>query len=94
MTKFNPGTFIGEDYVKEVEWNKAVLWMRKEISLRPSVCNEFIKRGTKRVVFVDKTKGIKHIAEVEKLRENKHLRVVGQEEQYYFPIDIFIEEKI
>ncbi len=94
MNKFNPGTFIGEDYIKEVEWNKAVLWMTRQISLRPSVCEEMVKRGTKRVIFMDKIKGIKHIADVESMREAKVLKRVGQEEQYYFPISLFVEEKI
>ena len=94
MTKFNPGTFSGDDYIKEVDWNKAVLWMTRQISLRPSVCEEIVRRGTKRVIFIDKVKGIKHIADVSVLRENKKLKRVGQEEQFYFPISIFTEEKI
>lgn len=94
MAKYNPGTFKGDLYIKEVDWNKAVLWMSRQISLRPSVCNEMIRRGTKFVVFIDKKKKVKHIAEIETLREKKVLKRVGQEEQFYFPIDLFLEEKL
>jgi len=43
---------------------------------------------------LDKKKGVKHIAPLEALRENKTLKMVGQEEQFYFPISLFVEENI
>jgi hypothetical protein len=89
MGKFNSGTFIGEVYEKTVDWNRAVLWRDRSISLSPLITSQFKTKGTKVVRFVDKIKKIKHEATVDALRENKTLKSVGQEQQFYFPINIF-----
>lgn len=89
MAKFNPGTFKDDVYEKEVDWNKAVLWRDRSISLSPVITSQFKARGTTLVRFIDKIKKIRHEATVDELRANKTLKQVGQEAQFYFPISIF-----
>lgn len=88
---FNWGRFEGEVYEKEVDWNKAVLWRDRSISLNPSVTQQFAPRGIKLVRFIDKKKGVKFEAEVSALSGNGKLKSVGQEKQFYFPIFLFKE---
>lgn len=87
--RFNPGTFKDDVYEKEVDWNKAVLWRDRAISLSPTITSQFKARGTVLVRFIDKIKKQKHEATVEELRSNKTFKQVGQEQQFYFPISIF-----
>jgi len=89
MARFNPGTFKGNVYEKEVNWNRAVLWRDRSISLSPIITSQFKTKGISIVRFIDKVKKVKHEATVEDLRANKTLKSVGQEKQFYFPISIF-----
>lgn len=91
---FNHGAFNGEVYEKIVDWNKAVLWKDREISLNPSITQQFGPRGIKLVRFIDKKKGSAFEATVDSLRGQAKRKIVGQEEQLYFPIAFFKERKL
>lgn len=89
MTNINRGEFHGDTYYKHVSINKAVLWKTRQISLPPEVVRQFKLKGITRVVFIDQGKKERWEAPIEKLRENHELKQVGQEPQYYFPIELF-----
>lgn len=94
MGAINHGEFRGHVYHKTVSFNKAVLWMTKEISLPPTIVKQFRDRGITKVVFTDRKKGEEWSASVDTLREHKRFAQVGQEAQFYFPIEVFTKHKI
>lgn len=81
-------------YVKRVVFNKAVLWCKRQLSLRSDVMERIKRSGVKKMVFVDKTKGEKWVFDTAKVLEIMELKRVGQEDQYYFSIDIAKKVKI
>lgn len=89
----NTGFVVGNRYIKRVNFSKAVLWMSREISLNPKVVEALKKREIKDVSFEDVIKKEKWIATLEKIMEVATLKQVGQEPQYYIPIEIFKREK-
>lgn len=91
---FNSGNFVGNKYIKRVNFSKAVLWKNREISLRTSVVGLFGARGTEEVVFEDEGKNERWSASVLKLQAVAVLKTEGQEEQYYYPINTFKMSKI
>lgn len=86
--KVNLGSFIEDRYEKKVKFAEAVLWMTKEISLKPEIIELIKKRGTKTVVFIEPGKE-KWTATVEKLLEHGELKQMFQEPQWYFSMDLF-----
>lgn len=90
----NRGEFIKDTYYKSVVFNKAVLWKSREISLPPEIVKQFKPKGVTTVVFEDKKKGERWTALVETLREHFTVKQVGQEKQYYFPIEVFTKAKL
>jgi hypothetical protein len=87
--KFNQGKFIGNKYVKQVEFSRAVLWKDKQISLNITITNQFKEKGVELVIFEDARKNERWTAIIDALRETKVLKTEGQEKQWYFPINIF-----
>ena len=92
--KFNPGKFVGNKYIKQVSFSKAVLWKDRQISLNDSITRQFKPRGIEFVVFEDERKNERWTATVETLRTWKERKQEGQEAQFYFPISVFKKEKI
>ena len=92
--KINQGIFSNQKYTKYVNFNKAVLWKYRELSLRSYILAGFVAWGTLEAVFIDREKGEKWIFDVEDIKNKGKFRVVGHEEQYYFPISIARKEKI
>lgn len=90
----NYGRFTKTTYIKFVVFSKAVLWYKRQISLRQSIIERIQARGLKKIIFVDKLKGEKWVFRVEKVLEKMELSRVGQEPQYYFPIDLAKRVKI
>ena len=90
----NYGRFTPTMYVKRVVFSKAVLWCKRQISLRSDIMSKIKASGVKKIVFIDKTKGEKWSFKVEKVFENMELKRVGQEDQYYFSIDLANKIKI
>lgn len=93
MAKFNPGKFVGNEYIKKVKFSEAVLWHTREISLRASITSQFKEKGTEWVIFEDDGKKERWTASVEELRKVARHKTEGQEPQFYFPIDAFKKEK-
>ena len=92
--KFNQGKFIGNKYIKCVNFSKAVLWKSRQISLRPAVVHQFGERSTKLVIFEDKLKNERWSASVLELQAVAVLKTEWQEEQFYYPISVFKVSKI
>ncbi len=90
----NLGEFVGNKYIKKVNFSKAVLWKDKQISLNTIVTRQFKAYATSVVIFEDERKGERWTATVDKLRANKIFKKEGQEEQFYFPISVFKVSKI
>jgi hypothetical protein len=85
----NVGHFKGDTYTKYVSFNKAVLWKTREISLAPPIARRIKKEGISKIEFIDQKKGEKWVASYEDLKSVATLKSEGQEEQFYFPIDVF-----
>jgi len=85
----NLGKIKDGNYYKMVDWNKAVLWKDREISLNKRVVEEWFElQNIDKVVFYDRGKQKVWYAPLEKIKKVWHLKKVGQEEQYYFPIEV------
>lgn len=94
MKKINFGKFIidkaGEPaYYKEVSFAKAVLWMKKEISIAKKVADQFMKEQIKHVIFEDKGKKAIWVAPTARVVDAWTLKSMFQETQYYIPISVF-----
>lgn len=85
----NKGKFLNDTYHKRVTFSKAVLWKDRAISLPPEVVKQFKPRGVKWVEFVDVKKNERWRCDTDTLRGNYEYKQVGQEPQYYFPIELF-----
>lgn len=86
--RVNLGRIENGVYYKSVVFSKAVLWKDRTLSLPPKVINAIATQDVKRMVFSDPTKFEKWIFDAEKVLKTMMLKQVGQEEQYYFPIDL------
>src|SRR3990167_7590949 len=94
MLKYNPGIWDGHKYIKKVKFAKDVLWKDKQISLNHISTSQFKERGTELVIFEDDKKNERWTATGDALREVKILKTEGQEQQWYFPIEVFKIDKI
>ena len=90
--KINRGVFANKQYTKYVDFSKAVLWKDRQLSLPISIIAGFNAYGTTKVVFIDRGKDEKWIFSVEDIRERGKRKTVGQEEQWYFPIEMARKE--
>lgn len=93
--KINYGEIIGDKFVKEVNWNKAVLWMAKKISVNLADAIKIMDSPIAFVEFHDMNKGVKVVRQATKeaVLDAWRKEQYGQEPQYYIPIDIFKEVK-
>ena len=55
--------------------------------------NRIKNEGIKKIIFVDTVKGERWIFNTKKVFAKMKVQTVGQEEQFYFPIDICKKEK-
>lgn len=85
--KYNYGKFDGTLYTKEVKFSSAVLWITREISLRENIIARCAYKGVQTIRFVDKSKGEVWDFSAKKIFMEAKKKQVGQEVQYYFPID-------
>lgn len=90
----NKGYFFGDGYFKQVRFSKAVLWKDKQLSLPLSIMDKVLRNGIITLTFKDPVKKEKWIFKVEKVKELMIKKRVGQEEQYYFPIELAKKELI
>ena len=89
MNKINKGKIVGNTYVKYVNWNKAVVWKYREISIHKDVAENWLTDEIKFIKFIDKLKGRSWAANLNRIKDKWRLKTIGQEPQYYFSIDLF-----
>ena len=80
-------------YYKKVNWSKAVIWKDRQISINPDVVRIMFDR-VELVIFHDEKKNKCWSADINSVKKNWKLRKIGQEKQYYIPIDIFEEKEV
>lgn len=76
----------GLAYYKIVTFAKAILWKTKELSLPPQSIAACEGSGVESLIFHDKKKEKAIIFQFPDILKHSKLKVVGQEEQWYFPI--------
>ena len=93
MKKINYGHFEGDVYIKYIDYNKAVLWMTRQISLPKAVVDRIIENKIKTIRFIDEKKKIQYEVPVETAQKIWEYKVKFQEPQYYFSIEFLKESK-
>lgn len=86
--KVNKGRIDNGTYYKTVSFSKAVLWKDRSLSLPPDVIQAIIRENVKKMIFTDPIKLEKWVFDTDKVLKNMILKQVGQEDQYYFAIDL------
>lgn len=86
--KVNLGKIENNCYIKYVDFSKAVLWKDRSLSVPPKVIVAVTTREIPTMVFIDHKKMEKWIFHTSDVIANMTLKKVGQEEQYYFSIDL------
>lgn len=86
--KINKGFIKGDRYIKYIDPSMAVLWKTRELSLRPEIISNLMLSKVKEMVFINYNTYIGWVFKVDKIIDNMILKKVGQEEQYYFGIDL------
>lgn len=90
----NTGRFSETTYTKVVSFAKAVLWKDRAISLPPFVVSRIKGDGISKIVFEDLKKGERWTIATNDFLGSATLKKVGQEAQYYCPIDLFSKTAI
>jgi len=82
-------------YIKHIDFNKAVLWKDRQLSVHRKIFDtwEHIYKF-KLLRFIDRKKGIIYEVDTKEAMDRSTLKKVGQEHQYYFPIEILKERKL
>ena len=84
--KINMGKVVDGEYVKEVLFSKAVLWMKKELSVQAVVIRKLQADGIKTMRFIDKKKNEVWVFNTDEVVARGSFKQYGQEQQFYFPI--------
>jgi hypothetical protein len=96
--KINLGQFNGNIYAKYLDLNKAVLWKDRQLSIPKHVFMGLTAHSTTEMRFIDRGKGEMWIFNTDKVKAAGEWKSVGQEEQFYFPIELAkkveIEKKV
>lgn len=84
-------------YEKHCNFNQAVLWITKELSLTPLVWDRLVKEDVTQLVFVNtedkgKLKGAIWKFTFDEVNANKKLKKIGQEPQYYFSVKKYLKD--
>jgi len=84
-------------YTKHCNFNQAVLWITRELSITPIVWDKIAKEGVKKLVFINTdTKGKLKDAVWEfafdEVNAAKKLKRIGQEPQYYFSVKKYLKD--
>lgn len=103
MSEINYGSFRiikdQEVYVKHCNFNLAILWITKELSIPLTIFEDIKKRGVKKLIFVNTNPegelvGVRWEFETNWLDINKREKKMFQETQYYFPISDKLPKKV
>lgn len=92
--KINRGKFNGDIYAKYVDFSKAVLWKDRELSVPRIVLMGINAYNSEEMRFIDINKGEMWVFSTPEVLAKGHWKVVGQEEQWYFPIDLAEKRKL
>jgi hypothetical protein len=84
----NKGYFEGIAYVKIVDFNKAVLWKTKELSVPMTIMDKIKLLGISEMRFVDWKKKQQWNFDAAEVAAHGKEKQVGQEPQWYFPIGL------
>jgi len=84
---------IAGEYVKYVDFQKAVLWFAKSLSVPPQIMDYLKENNVKVMKFIDNKKKETWIFDVPEVLEKGELKKHFQEEQLYFPISLAKIEK-
>lgn len=90
----NRGMIINGAYTKYVSFSKAVLWKDRELSLRRNIIMTLKINDIKTLIFIDIKKNEKWIFTLDSILQSGQMKQVGQEEQFYFSIDLAVKELI
>ena len=85
---------VSGNFIKIIVFSKAVLWKDKQLSLPVSTMKKIISLRCPKMVFKDETKKEEWWFETSKVTSLMTLKKVGQEPQYYFPIDLARKVKL
>lgn len=90
----NLGTFddIGGTYTKIVKFRYAVLWKDRQLSLPLPIITSIKERGITKIIFIDYGKNEKWVFETEQVLAAGERKMVGQEPQWYFPIEMAVKK--
>lgn len=92
MRKINYGRIEDRVYIKDIDYNKAVIWKFRQISLHRKVVEDWYGNDKFDTIrFVDTKKKKVYEVDAEKAINHSELKKVGQEPQYYFTISILKE---
>lgn len=94
MKKINCGSIKNGIYTKVVDFNKAVLWKMRMISLHKKVVESRAFQKVSEIRLEDPKRNERLLVASNKFKENMILMKVGQEEQYYISIYFFKSENI
>ena len=86
--KTNRGKFIKDEYVKWIDFNKAVLWKTQELSIPVWVYIGIKANNTKTLRFYDPEKKEAWLFDAKDVIKHAVLKQEGQEKQFYFSIDL------
>lgn len=87
MPLINQGYTYKGEYCKDVDWQKAVLWQYKSISLSVPIVKRILDKGIQFINFIDRGKNKRWRISTVDFMEKSTKRVMYQEEQHYLPID-------
>lgn len=90
----NTGKIVGTEYIKYVNFNKAVLWKNRELSIPPVILQMCKMEHVNTLRFIDINKKQEWRFALDGVEKASVLRRVGQEEQYYFPIDSAVKKDL
>lgn len=84
----NTGTIQGDTYTKYVSFSKAVLWKDRQLSLPIPVMYALIDKQIPTMIFIDRKKQETWTFQTKDVEARGEIRTVGQEPQWYFPIEL------
>lgn len=85
---------LNDCYVKFVNFSKAVLWKDRQLSLPLPIMKRIEEYNLNKIVFIDKGKKEKWEFKTEKVKASGQVRTVGQEPQWYFPIELAVKSTV
>lgn len=90
----NQGYIKDGKYTKQVDFDKAVLWSARKISLNPDIVLRIKRTSTMIIIFEDQKKNERWTISLPNFMANATLESKFQEKQWYCPISCFKKEPI